>query len=70
MKGKKRTVVIIIWIAIIIALAVSAVIIGPNPGEKESIKEVMKDAVLHESNRISLFGIMDVNPAVISACKV
>ncbi len=70
MKGKKRTVVIIIWIAIIIALAVSAVIIGPNPGEKESIKEVMKDAVLHESNRISLFGIMDVNPAVISAFTV
>ena len=38
-----------------------------NPDLKhESIKEVMRDAVLHESNRISLFGIMEVNPGFIS----
>lgn len=36
----------------------------------ESIKEVMRDAVLHESNRISLFGIMEVNPGFISALVV
>jgi F-type H+-transporting ATPase subunit a len=27
----------------------------------------MKDGVLHETNKISLFGIIDVNPALISA---
>lgn len=70
MKSKKRTVVIIIWAAVIIALLVSAILIGPGSGEKESIKEVMKDAVLHESNKVSLFGIMNVNPAVVSAFTV
>lgn len=70
MKSKKRTVVIIIWAAVIIALLVSAILISPSYGEKESIKDVMKDAVLHESNKVSLFGIMDVNPAVESAFTV
>lgn len=70
MKSKKRTVVIIIWAAVIIALLVSAILIGPGSGDKESIKEVMKDAVLHESNKVSLFGIMNVNPAVVSAFTV
>lgn len=37
---------------------------------EESIQETMKDAVLHESNKISLFGLMDVNPAFISALTV
>ena len=30
----------------------------------------MRDAVLHETNRISLFGLMDVNPAFISGIVV
>ncbi|MBE6573407.1 MAG: hypothetical protein E7652_03335 [Ruminococcaceae bacterium] len=30
----------------------------------------MKDAVLHEDNRISLFGIKDVNPGLISAFSI
>lgn len=70
MKSKKRTVVIIVWIAVIIALLTAAILVGPGSGEKEPIKEVMRDAVLHESNKISLFGIMEVNPAVISAFTV
>lgn len=38
--------------------------------QKETIKEVMKDAVLHETNKISFFGIKDVNPAFVSAVTV
>lgn len=30
----------------------------------------MRDAVLHETNRVSLFGIKDVNPGLISAMLV
>ena len=30
----------------------------------------MRDAVLHDVNRISLFGLKDVNPALISAMVV
>lgn len=70
MKSKKRTIIIIIWVAAIIALFASAILIGPSSGEKELIKEVMKDAVLHESNKVSFFGIMDVNPTVVSAFTV
>lgn len=36
----------------------------------ESIKEVMRDAVLHESNKINFFGLKDVNPAFISGVTV
>ena len=40
-------------------------------GEKhESIQEVMRDAVLHESAKIDLFGMLSVNPGLISAFTV
>ncbi len=70
MKNKKRTVSFIIWLFLIALFVFLALIIGKTDGEKESIKEVMRDAVLHETNKISLFGIKDVNPALISAFTV
>lgn len=70
MKNKKRTVSFIIWLFCIALFVFLALIIGKTGGEKESIKEVMRDAVLHETNKISLFGIKDVNPALISAFTV
>lgn len=70
MKNKKRTVSFIIWLFLIALFVFLALIIGKTGGEKESIKEVMRDAVLHETNKISLFGIKDVNPALISAFTV
>ena len=39
---------------------------GSGGGEEESIQTVMRDAVMHEVNKVSLFGIKDVNPALIS----
>ena len=44
-------------------------ILGLPPGESESIKEVMKDGVLHDKNKMNFFGL-SVNPAVISAYLV
>ncbi|HPD00625.1 MAG TPA: F0F1 ATP synthase subunit A [Acetivibrio sp.] len=42
-----------------------------KPDEKyETVKEMMRDAVLHDANKISLFGIMDVNPGLISAVVI
>ncbi len=44
------------------------VILTNNPVEKhETIKETMRDAVLHDINHINFFGIKEVNPALISA---
>lgn len=68
--GKKSRTAFIIWLFLAIAMLILSVISGASKAEPESIKEVMKDAVLHESNKISLFGLMDVNPAVISAFTV
>ena len=41
-----------------------------NQAEKHEIKEMMRDAVLHDVNKISLFGITDVNPGFISAMVI
>lgn len=41
-----------------------------SPGEHGSIGEVMRDAVLHETFRVDLFGLMQVNPGLISAFSV
>jgi len=51
---------------ILVALLVGIFLIGGRE-RSESLGDTMKDAVLHETNKISLFGIMDVNPSVISA---
>ena len=60
----------IIWLAIIAVLLAAVFILGPDSGERsETIKEAMKDGVLHEHTKISLFGL-EVNPAVISAFTV
>lgn len=71
MSKKKYVTGLVVWLCIVAALLVSRVLIGGSAvRQQETIKEVMKDAVLHETNKISLFGIMDVNPALIAACIV
>lgn len=62
-----RSKILIVWLCLIAALVLAIVIVGLPHGEKsETIKEVMLDSVLHETNRISLFGLQ-VNPALVSA---
>ncbi len=63
-RKQKRNLIILGILALL--CFIGSFLVGSG-GEKESIKEVMKDAVLHETEKISLFGLMDVNPAVISA---
>ncbi len=70
--SKKRKCFLIAWLSllfIIIAAIVLILVLAP-PGEKaESVKEMMKDAVLHEHNKVNFFGL-SVNPAVASAYGV
>ena len=42
----------------------------PGSGCEESLQDGREDDVDQEDNRVSLFGIMEVNPAVISALPV
>ncbi len=64
---KQRTKVII-WVVIVLLLLGASVVVGQfvSTGETESVQEAMRDAVLHEHGKISLFGIIDVNPSLIS----
>lgn len=69
MKPNKRT-ALIVWLVLLAVLLVAVLLVPSAGGERESIRETMRDAVLHETNKISLFGILEVNPAVISAMVV
>lgn len=55
------------FILLMAGLVVGIILTAPNVPREESISDVMVDAVLHENNKISLFGLIDVNPSAISA---
>lgn len=69
MSKKHRAIFVSMWILCAAAFLVSSLLVGGTV-KNESIKETMRDAVLHETGKISLFGIINVNPAVISAYTV
>ena len=68
--SKRRMIFIVVWLILIFLLLGLIIALKEPPAETESIKEAMKDGVLHDKNKISLFGIIDVNPALISAYVV
>lgn len=68
MKKNRRT-ALLIWLVLLCVLLVASLAVGDLP-KGESIRSAMRDAVLHEENKISLFGLLDVNPAVISGFTV
>lgn len=69
MSKKKRITGIIIFACAAVILMIGTIIVK-SPGSHESIGELMRDAVLHETNKISLFGWIEVNPGLISAFTV
>lgn len=57
----------ILVFAIIAAIFLVASILTGGHGEKhETVQEMMRDAVIHDMNKVSLFGIKDVNPGLIA----
>lgn len=66
MDKKKRTRELLCFAAIVVALLIVA-LLAPSSESEESIREVMRDAVLHEHLKVSLFGLIDVNPGLIAA---
>ena len=67
MKGHKKG--LMVWIAVILALLIGSIAVGSG-SRSETVQEMMRDAVLHDLNQISLFGIKAVNPGLISAFVV
>jgi F-type H+-transporting ATPase subunit a len=68
MTKKERSKAIILF-AVIAAVFLVAGFLTGGSGEEESIQEMMRDSVVHEINKVSLFG-MEVNPALLSAVIV
>jgi F-type H+-transporting ATPase subunit a len=53
--------------AVMIALVIVGIILSrPYSIKHETIKEAMRDAVLHNENKISVFGLVDVDPSLFS----
>lgn len=55
----------LVFAAIALVFLIGAILTGSG-SEEETIQQVMRDAVLHDLNKVSLFGIMDVNPGLIA----
>lgn len=68
--SKKRKIISAVVVTLLAVLClVGAILTAPPSLEKESIKEAMKDAVLHEENKMQL-GPFLVNPGLISAVTI
>ena len=70
MSKKKRIISIVIFFVILSAILAGVIILGEPKTKAESLSETMRDAVLHESMKVELFGFMEVNPGLISAFAV
>ena len=61
----------IIFFSLLSAIFLIGAILTGGDGEKhETVQEMMRDAVLHDLNKVSLLGIKDVNPGLIAAFVV
>ena len=64
--SKKRKIISLAVLGVLLLASLALSLLLGKGGAKESLQTIMRDAVLHEDNKISLFGLMDVNPAVVS----
>ena len=69
MSSRKKKISIAVFAAVFLLFFVAALVSSPTE-HHESIKEVMRDADLHETGKIGFLGGMTVNPALISAYVV
>jgi len=67
--SSKKPALIAAWLICVLLILAGIILLWPPEAKHESIKAAMKDSVLHEHNRMSLFGL-EVNPGLISAYVV
>ena len=64
MDSKQKKVFLILWASLLVLILIGIILV-PGLPKGETIQEAMKDAVLHEENKVLLLG-MEVNPSLIS----
>lgn len=69
-RNSGRKLRVLILAAFLAFLLLAGIFLIGSIQKSETIQEAMRDAVLHENGKVSLFGLMDVNPAVISGLIV
>lgn len=67
---KRKRAFLVVWLGLAAVLLIASFLTMPSGPEEESVQEMMRDAVLHESNQISLFGVCTVNPGLVSGFVV
>lgn len=67
--SKKKGIFLAVWVLVIVLILAGIIMLWPPAAKHESIQEAMLDSVLHESNKLSFFGL-SVNPAIVSAYLV
>jgi F-type H+-transporting ATPase subunit a len=70
MSRKRKTVLLTIAVFVMALLLAGSAFTANHQPKHETIQQTMRDAVLHETGKISLFGIKEVNPSVISAMLI
>ncbi len=69
--SKKRKLVLGAGLGVLLLILLIVIVtVNFNNTSSETLSSALKDAVLHETNKISLFGFIDVNPGLISAYVV
>ncbi len=69
MSKKTKIISLCLFVAVLVLLLVGIILTGGGEGHGD-IQVLMRDAVLHEEGKISLFGLTEVNPALISGFTV
>lgn len=70
MEKKKVKKCLLLMLLLLVVISAGIVVTAPKSEKHETIKEAMRDAVLHDENQISLFGLIDVDPSLISGYAV
>lgn len=70
MNKKQKLISILVFAALILLILAGIFLTAPPNKVQEPINEVMRDVVLHESEKIGLFGFLTVNPGLVSAYAV
>ena len=69
MSRKKRIICIVFFFVVVTFLLAGIILLGTPKPRPESLSETMRDAVMHETMKVDLFGLT-VNPGLISAFTV